>query len=144
MPAARCGIELLNVLCSCLQARNIAITVRTIIVGLMYLATFIFSANALGLSGAASGRVLSPGCCDTLWLLPQPEVIVSATCNGGNCGFVLVPSTAFFKEATVHELHACLIYTAVIGSQGVSGFFQRAVTVGFRSPHIAAPKTLVC
>jgi hypothetical protein len=35
-----------------LQARNVAITVRTIIVGLMYLATFIFSANALGLTGA--------------------------------------------------------------------------------------------
>lgn len=33
------------------QARNIAITVRTIVVGLMYLATFIFSANALGLTG---------------------------------------------------------------------------------------------
>lgn len=33
------------------QARNVAITVRTIIVGLMYLATFIFSANALGLTG---------------------------------------------------------------------------------------------
>lgn len=34
------------------QARNVAITVRTIIVGLMYLATFTFSANALGLAGA--------------------------------------------------------------------------------------------
>jgi hypothetical protein len=38
-------------LCRAVQARNIAITVRTIIVGLMYLATFIFSANALGLTG---------------------------------------------------------------------------------------------
>jgi hypothetical protein len=35
-----------------LQAQNIATTVRTIIVGLVYLATFIFSANALGLTGA--------------------------------------------------------------------------------------------
>jgi hypothetical protein len=35
-----------------LQASNIATTVRTIIVGLVYLATFIFSANALGLTGA--------------------------------------------------------------------------------------------
>lgn len=38
------------VLCA-VQAQNIAITVRTIIVGLLYLATFIFSANALGLTG---------------------------------------------------------------------------------------------
>jgi hypothetical protein len=35
----------------CLQASNIATTVRTIIIGLVYLATFIFSANALGLTG---------------------------------------------------------------------------------------------
>jgi hypothetical protein len=41
------------VCCGCpLQASNIATTVRTIIVGLVYLATFIFSANALGLTGA--------------------------------------------------------------------------------------------
>lgn len=39
------------------QARNMAITVRTIIVGLMYLATFIFSANALGLAGEHSRAV---------------------------------------------------------------------------------------
>jgi hypothetical protein len=32
-------------------ARNIAVTVRTIIVGLLYLVTFIFSANTLGLTG---------------------------------------------------------------------------------------------
>lgn len=36
------------------QARNIAITVRTIIVGLTYLATFIFSANAVGLTGGGA------------------------------------------------------------------------------------------
>jgi Na+/H+-dicarboxylate symporter len=36
-----------------LQASNIATTVRTIIIGLVYLATFIFSANALGLTGDA-------------------------------------------------------------------------------------------
>lgn len=40
--------------CCAVQARNIAVTVRTIIVGLMYLATFIFSANALGLTGEAA------------------------------------------------------------------------------------------
>lgn len=40
------------VMALCLQAANIAITVRTIIIGLLYLATFIFSANTLGLAGA--------------------------------------------------------------------------------------------
>ena len=34
-----------------LQARNISITVRTLIQGLSWLATFIFSANAVGLLG---------------------------------------------------------------------------------------------
>ena len=35
-----------------IQARNIAITVRTIIIGLSYLVTFIFAANGVGLAGA--------------------------------------------------------------------------------------------
>jgi hypothetical protein len=35
----------------CLQARNISITVRTIILGFGWLATFIFAANAVGLTG---------------------------------------------------------------------------------------------
>lgn len=39
------------------QAANIAITVRTIIIGLLYLATFIFSANALGLTGKHDWRL---------------------------------------------------------------------------------------
>lgn len=34
-----------------MQARNISITVRTLIQGLSWLATFIFSANAVGLLG---------------------------------------------------------------------------------------------
>lgn len=33
------------------QARNISITVRTIILGLGWLATFIFAANSVGLAG---------------------------------------------------------------------------------------------
>jgi hypothetical protein len=36
-------------------ARNIAITVRTIITGRLYLVTFIFSANTVGLAGARRG-----------------------------------------------------------------------------------------
>ena len=44
-----------------LQARNISITVRTILLGLSYLATFIFAANGLGLAGGAMGE--APGRC---------------------------------------------------------------------------------
>lgn len=40
-------------------ARNIAVTVRTIIVGLLYLVTFIFSANTVGLTGGLRHRQLS-------------------------------------------------------------------------------------
>jgi hypothetical protein len=51
-------------------ARNIAITVRTIIIGLLYLVTFIFSANTVGLAGgrgrrqrrAAAGRAAGALC----------------------------------------------------------------------------------
>jgi hypothetical protein len=49
-------------LCCMLQARNVAITVRTIIVGLMYLATFIFSANALGLTGGLAKWLCCENC----------------------------------------------------------------------------------
>jgi len=48
-------------------ARNIAITVRTIIVGLLYLVTFIFSANTVGLTGAGGG-----GLGALLWVLCSP------------------------------------------------------------------------
>mmetsp|Transcript_31114 Transcript_31114/g.69136 ORF Transcript_31114/g.69136 Transcript_31114/m.69136 type:complete len:331 (-) Transcript_31114:737-1729(-) len=41
-------------------ARNISITVRTILLGLSWLATFIFSANALGLMGLTVQMVLFP------------------------------------------------------------------------------------
>ncbi|EFJ42954.1 hypothetical protein VOLCADRAFT_121472 [Volvox carteri f. nagariensis] len=42
-------------------ARNIAITVRTIILGLCYLATFIFAANGVGLAGLSVQLLLFPG-----------------------------------------------------------------------------------
>ncbi|GLC35785.1 hypothetical protein PLESTB_000494000 [Pleodorina starrii] len=42
-------------------ARNIAITVRTIILGLCYLATFIFAANGVGLAGLSLQLLLFPG-----------------------------------------------------------------------------------
>ncbi|GLI68962.1 hypothetical protein VaNZ11_013490 [Volvox africanus] len=42
-------------------ARNIAITVRTIIIGLCYLATFIFAANGVGLAGLSVQLLLFPG-----------------------------------------------------------------------------------
>jgi hypothetical protein len=41
-------------------ARNIAVTVRTILIGLLYLITFIFSANAVGLTGEG-GRLCVGG-----------------------------------------------------------------------------------
>ncbi|GFR41276.1 hypothetical protein Agub_g1951 [Astrephomene gubernaculifera] len=41
-------------------ARNIAITVRTIITGLCYLATFIFAANGVGLAGLSVQLLLFP------------------------------------------------------------------------------------
>ena len=41
-------------------AHNITITVRTIVRGLSYLCTFIFAANAVGLSGAAAHTFPSP------------------------------------------------------------------------------------
>jgi hypothetical protein len=36
---------------ACAQAKNISITVKTITVGMAYLATFIFGANSAGLTG---------------------------------------------------------------------------------------------
>ena len=41
-------------------ARNIAVTVRTIIIGLLWLVTFIFSANTVGLSGLAIQLLFFP------------------------------------------------------------------------------------
>lgn len=54
------------------QARNIAITVRTIIVGLLYLATFIFSANAVGLSGVCPVSDPRMSLADTVDVLVRP------------------------------------------------------------------------
>lgn len=42
-------------------ARNMAVTVRTILLGLLYLVTFIFSANCVGLAALAAQMVVSPG-----------------------------------------------------------------------------------
>ncbi|GIL99396.1 hypothetical protein Vretimale_4566, partial [Volvox reticuliferus] len=42
-------------------ARNIAITVRTILLGLCYLATFIFAANGVGLAGLSIQLLFFPG-----------------------------------------------------------------------------------
>ncbi|KAK9811259.1 hypothetical protein WJX72_000726 [[Myrmecia] bisecta] len=41
-------------------ARNITVTLRTVIQGLSYLATFIFAANAVGLTGLTLQLLLSP------------------------------------------------------------------------------------
>ena len=38
-------------------ARNIAVLIQTVVRGLVYLATFIFGANAAGLTGAVGVRV---------------------------------------------------------------------------------------
>lgn len=51
-------------------ARNIAITVRTMIVGLLYLVTFIFSANTLGLAG---GLCRNPTSCQGKPLVNCPQ-----------------------------------------------------------------------
>jgi hypothetical protein len=42
-------------------ARNMAVTVRTILLGLLYLVTFIFSANCVGLAALAVQMVVAPG-----------------------------------------------------------------------------------
>jgi hypothetical protein len=44
-----------------LTARNMAVTVRTALLGLLYLATFIFSANSVGLAALAVQMVVAPG-----------------------------------------------------------------------------------
>lgn len=44
-----------------LTARNMAVTVRTILLGMLYLVTFIFSANAVGLGALAVQMVVAPG-----------------------------------------------------------------------------------
>lgn len=50
------------------QVRNVGITVRTILIGLVYLATFIFGANALGIFGAShkpEGHTCRDSCCSS-------------------------------------------------------------------------------
>ena len=46
--------------CPDIQARNISITVRTILLGLSWLATFVFCANAVGLFGLSVQMLLFP------------------------------------------------------------------------------------
>ncbi len=48
-----------------LQAKNISITVKTMAVGISYLATFIFAANSAGLLGEARGAARGACHCHT-------------------------------------------------------------------------------
>eukprot|EP00882_Tetradesmus_deserticola_P026028 GHRQ01028635.1.p6 GENE.GHRQ01028635.1~~GHRQ01028635.1.p6 ORF type:complete len:105 (+),score=43.77 GHRQ01028635.1:2731-3045(+) len=75
-------------MCVALQAQNIATTVRTIIVGLVYLATFIFSANALGLTGLGLQLLFFPDS-----VMDEDELLAAKTPKGPQLPKVTVTSS---------------------------------------------------